>query len=151
MTDPTLSISVSRTVAAGGPTALNFSGKVDGVALGIVGYQPPALMPRITYAPDSADVHGSEALAASWQQAILGWDWVPDHAATESDIAAAYASVVAALGQFAYVITTQVSGAPAQAWKADMGTITPSSRSYVDLAHLRPVFAVTVPVYPIAS
>jgi hypothetical protein len=152
MTDPTLTISLSRSVAAGGPTALAFSGALDATALGIVRYQPPARQSRVTYAPDSVNVHGSEAIGAAWQQAILGFDWMLDGATTEAAVQAAYAAVVAAIGQFSYTVTTQVSGATAQVWAADMGSATPPARSYVDLAHPNAwVCAVTIPVYPIAS
>lgn len=151
MTDPTLTVSVSRTVAAGGPTPLVFSAALDGTTLGIVGYQPAATAWRLNYAPDSVDTHGSELLSAAYQQAILGWDWVRDNGATETQVQASRKEVEAALAQFTYTITTQVSGAPAEVWRADPGTQTPAARTYSDLAYRNPVYAVTVPVFPIAS
>lgn len=151
MTDPTLTISVSRSVAAGGPTSLVFSGTIDANALGIVGYQPPSRLWRRTYMPDSADTHGSEPIGAAYQQAILGWDWVRDGDATETQVQASRDEVAAALAQFSYTVTTQVSGAPAEVWSAEPGDQVPSARSYEDLAHRNPVFAVTIPVYPIAG
>lgn len=147
MTDPTLTISIDRAGLSLAP--LVFSGALDGTTLGIVGYQPPALQSRITYAPDSMDVHGSEAIAAAWQQAVLGFDWVRDDDATETQVQASYGEVAAAVGQFSYLVTTQVSGAPAQVWRADMGSVSPSARTYMDLVNHNPVFAVTIPVYPI--
>lgn len=150
MTDPTLTISLSRSTAAGGPTPLLFSGALDGTALGVVNYQPPARQSRVTYAPDSIYVHGSEPIAASWQQAMLNFDWMLDSAADEAAVQAAYAEVVAAVGQFSYSVTTQINGAPAEVWAADMGSVVPPQRTFVDLAHPDAlVVAVTIPVYPI--
>lgn len=153
MTDPavTLTISIDRSGMPGSPSPLVFSATLDGTALGIVGYQPPATDWRRDYAPDSADVHGSELIAAAYQQAILGWDWVDDNASTETQVQASRKEVEAALAQFSYPITTQVSGAPAEVWLAEPGTQTPSARTYEDLANRNPVFAVSVPVYPIPS
>lgn len=148
MIDPTLTISIDRTSLSLAP--LVFSAKIDGTALGIAGYQPPARQARLTYAPDSMNVHGSEAIAASWQQAILGFDWFRE-STTETQLQAAFAEVVAAVEQFSYTVTTQVSGAPAQVWAADMGSCAPSARSFADLANVSAVFAVSIPVYPIAS
>jgi hypothetical protein len=148
MTDPTLTISIGRTSLSLSP--LLFSGSLDGTELGVVNFQPPARLSRVTYAPDSIDVHGSEAIGASWQQAILGWDWVLDGAANETALQAKYDEVVAAVGQFSYAVTTQANGAPAQVWAADMGSVTPPARTYVDLAHPNAlVVSVSIPVYPI--
>lgn len=149
MVDPTLTITVSRTSLALSP--LIFSGTLDVNALGIVGYQPPALQHRRTYMPDSASVVGSELLESAYQQSILGWDWVRDGATTETQLQASRVEVAAALAQFSYTITTQVTGAPAEVWSAEPGDLVPSARDYTNLAHLSQVFAVTVPVYPIAS
>lgn len=150
MTDPTLTISVSRTSLSLSP--LVFSASLDGTALGIVGYQPPGRLARVTYAPDSVDVDGSEPIAASWQQAILGWDWISDLAASETVMQASYATVCAAIGQFSYTVTTQVSGAPAEVWKADRGSINRSPRTYIDLSHPTAVMhAITIPVYPVSA
>lgn len=151
MTDPTLTISISRSTAAGGPTALVFDAQ-PGATLGIVAYQPPGLQQRITYAPDSMSVHGSEAIGTSWQQALLTFDWVRDGATSESDVQTSYAEVAAALAQMSYTVTTQVSGAPAQVWAADPGSLAPSARTYVDLVNPgMVVYSVSIPVYPIAS
>lgn len=151
MIDPTLTITVSRLLLPGPPAALVFSGKKGDVPLVITGYVPPSREARVTYAPDSVDVHGSVPIAAAWQQSIIGWDWAADGLTSESDVQAAYDEVAAALGQFTYTVTTQVSGAPAQAWKADMGSITPVPRTFANLANLNPEYAVTIPVYPIAG
>lgn len=149
MVDPTLTISIDRTSLSLPP--LVFSGTLDSNDLGVVDYQQPALQMRVGYVPDSVDRHGSQKNSAAYQQAILGWDWVADQAASETESQAAYLEVAAALAQFDYTITTQVSGAPAQVWDPDPGSVVPSSRTYEDLSNLTQVFAVTVPVYPIAG
>lgn len=149
MTDSTLLITLSRLLVPGTPDPLVFSADLDGTLLGIVGYQAPARQGEVTYTTDSPRVTGSVAIASKWQQTVLGWDWVSDQAASESDVQAAFEEVAEALGQFTYTVTTQVAGAPAQAWKAYMGALVPSPRSYEDLANSNPVFAVTVPIYPI--
>lgn len=148
MIDPTLTITVSRTALS--LPDLVFSGRL-GTTLGVVNYQPAALLWRRDYMPDSADAHGSELVAASYQQAILGWDWVREDGSTETQVQASRKEVEAALAQFSYTITTQVSDAPAEVWSADPGDQTPSARTYEDLANSNPVYAVSVPVYPIAS
>jgi hypothetical protein len=149
MTDPTLTITVDRTSLS--LSALVFSASLDANALGIVGYQPPALQQRIAYAPDSVNIHGSEAIAASYQQAVLGWDWIRD-GATEAQVQTSFDEVADALAQFSFTITTQVSGATAQVWSADPGSMTPAARSYVDLVNPGiQVFSASVPVYPIAG
>lgn len=148
MTDPTLTISIDRTSLSLSP--LVFSASL-GTTLGILDYQPPAKQWRRGYAPDSADVHGSELLSAAYQQAILGFDWVRDGDSTETQVQASRVEVEAALAQFSYTVTTQVSGAPAEVWAADPGAQVPSARTYSNLRHRNPVFDVTIPVYPIAS
>lgn len=150
MTDPTLTISIDRASLPGSLSPLVLSATIDSNPLGIVNYQAPARQARVSYAPDSRDVHGSESDGASWQQALLSFDWMCDTADDETDLQAAYEEVVAAVGQFKYPVTTQVSGAPAQVWSADMGSVTPPQRTFVDLAHPDAlVVAVSIPVYPI--
>lgn len=149
--DPTLTVSIDRTSLGKDPLVFS-AALADGTALGLVGYQAPANIARVTYAPDSDHVHGSEATGAAWGQAMMGVDWMCDDAADETALQAAYADVVEAVGQFSYPVTTQVSGAPAQVWAADMGSVTPPERTYVDLANPDAlVVAVTMPVYPIAG
>lgn len=148
-----LTITISRTLLPGSLSPLVLSGVVDANAIGITRYSPPALQQRLTYAPDSADVHGSELIAAAYQQSILGFDFVTN-TSSESTQQTSLATVVAALGQFTYTVTTQVSGATAQVWRADPGDIrlaAADGRTYSDLTYANPEYAVTIPVYPIAS
>lgn len=147
MTAPTLTITIDRTSLSLSPLVI--SGSLDANELGIVNFRPPPRQARTTYAPDSVDLDGSEPIATAWQQSLLNFDWMPDQAASETDVQASYVEVCAALAQFSYAVTTQVSGAPAEVWTAERGSITPPQRDYVDLAYLRPVYAVTIPVRPI--
>ena len=149
MSDPTLTITLDRTSLGLGALVLSGSGTAN--PLGIVAYTPPALQQRIIYAPDAPGVHGSEALAASWQQAVLGFDWCRFDAATEAQVAASYDEVAEALGQFSFLVTTAVSDALAQTWAANAGSLVPSARTYSDLTYRNPVYAVSIPVYPIPS
>lgn len=149
MIDPTFTITIGR--ASLSLPDLVFSGTFDGTALGITAYQSPSLLWRRGYMPDSADSHGSELVSAAYQQAILGWDWVRDNEATETQVQASRKEVEAALAQFSYPITTQISGAPAEVWSAEPGDQVPAPRTYENLAYRNPVYAVTVPVYPVAS
>lgn len=102
--------------------------------------------------PDSDNITGSELTSVADQATILGFDWFPVGAANETAVQAAYAEVAAAIGQFRFTVTTQVGGATAQVWTADAGDIQlggSDGRTYVDLNHLCPVYAVTIPVQPI--
>lgn len=148
MTAPTLTITISQS-----GDDLVLSGSLDENELGITRYAPPALQQRQSFMPTSADIHGDEAVSQSWQQSLLSFDWVPDTADDETDVAAAYAAVVAAISQFAFTVTTKVSDAAAEVWSANGGSIVlaGTSRDYPDLAHYNPVYTVTIPVYPIAS
>lgn len=145
-----LTISIGRASLPGDLDPLGLSGTLDDVPLGIVNYQAPARLARVEYMPDRVDVIGSEAIGGAWQQAILGFDWMADTAEDETDVQAFYNEMVDALGQFAYPVTTQVSGAPAEVWAADMGSVTPPQRTFVDLEHPEVlVISVSIPVYPI--
>lgn len=119
--------------------------------LGVSAFQAPGRVARITYMPDSVDIHGSEPIASSWQEGLISFNVVTDDVASETEAQTALAALVAALGQFSYAVTTQVSGAPAQAWAARMGSFSQPSRSLTDLETSLYECAVTIPVYPIAS
>lgn len=148
MVDPTLTITISQPGAD-----LVLSATEDANDYGIVRYAPPALQARLTAMPDSPYTHGTEYTGMAWQQSLLSFDWVPDHAADEGDVAVAHAAVVAAVGQFEFTVTTQVSGAPAEVWSANAGSVALAggSRGYFDLVNANPVYSVTIPVYPIAG
>lgn len=150
MIDPTLTITIDRAALSLSP--LVFSGSLDGTALGVVEYAPPAEQVRVLYMPDSDHVHGSEPLGGSLQQSVLPFSWMRVGAAEESEIQAAFAEVGAAIRQAVeYTVTTQVSGAPAQAWRATFGSqqLDATRRSRFSMKALVPVYAVSIPVYPI--
>ena len=153
MTAPTVSISIDRTSLSLAP--LTFSGTRVGATKGIVRYIEPALIERPTYMPDSDSVDGSEATSSAWALAILGFDWFPIGAANETAVQAARNEVRAALAQFGFTITTQISGAPAEVWTAaargSMALGGSDGRTYVDLTFLQPVYSVTIPVHPVPA
>lgn len=148
MIDPTLTISISRLLLPGSLAPLEFSASLDGTLLGILSYQEPALVQRLGYMPDHPDVDGSELTSASIQKTLLSFDWAADLATSETQAQSAKAQVRAALRQFTYTVTTQVSGAPAEVWTADPGNMTPSPRTYVDLANFGQAHEVSIPVDP---
>lgn len=148
-----LSISIDRSGMPGSLSPLVLHGSVDSSVRRIVAYSPPAKQARIKWGPDSDDVEGSEALAATWQQALMGFK-VKMVAATETLLQAGVVELEAALAQFAFTVTTQLSGAPAQVWAANRGSIQladSDGRTPSDVHNLNPVYAVTIPVYPIAG
>lgn len=151
MVDPTLTVSISRTVAAGGPTPLLFSARLDGTTLGIVEFAPPGRVRRHSYAGDSAYTHGAELVASALQQAVLGLSWMRVGATTEAQIQTSYDEVAAALDQQTYTVTVTVNGAAARVWSADPGSMELAANRLdrVSMQHLVPVYAVSIPVYPI--
>lgn len=149
MTDPTLTITISRTSLSLSPLVL--SGTYDSNALGVTNYQPPAEVPRYGWAPDSADVNGSELISVALEQANLSFDVVTDQATTATVSQSLRDQVRAAVGQFSFTVTTQVDGAPAEVWSASRGQFSPAPRTYEDMANHNPTYSVTIPVYPIAS
>lgn len=151
MTDVAILITISRSVAAGGPDPLVLSGTIDSNALGVTNFARPGLNARITYAPDSRYFDGSEETAVAWDQSILPFAWFPDQAEDETDGQAAFWEVAAAIAQRRYDVTTQVADAPAEVWRAKRGSMSPDPRSYSDLVGNNPVYAVQIPVHPIPS
>ena len=151
MIDPTLTISIDRTSLS--LTPLLFSGSLDGTTLGITDYAPPAEVARITYMPDSAHIHGSEPIGAALQQGVLEFAWMRVGATTETQIASALTEVRAAIRRLEFTVTTQVNGAAAEAWRGVYGSmeLAGTRRDPVSLKHLVPVYAVSIPVYPIAG
>jgi hypothetical protein len=147
-----VSVVVTIDRASLGKTPLTYTANPGDGVLGITAFVPASRVARITYMPDNPDIDGSEALAASWQQALLSFGVVTDGATDETAIATAWAELTEAIGQFSYLVTTQVGNAPAEAWSADRGSIAladSSGRTFTDLANLNPVYAITIPVHPI--
>ena len=146
-----LSISTDRSGMPGSLSPLVLQGSVDGTGRRVTAYAPPALQSRITYAPDSINIEGSEAIGATWQQSMLGFS-VKIEATTEALVQAAYAEMVAAWSQFSFTVTTQLSGAPAEVWAANRGAIQladSAGRTFADVFNLNPIYSITIPVFPI--
>lgn len=148
-----VSISIDRTALSLGPLEL-FGSLATNPAFGIVRYFAPTDQARVKTMPPSDDIHGNEAIAGSWDQAVLGFDWTPVGAADWAAVKAAKAEMRAAIGQFEFLVTTIEDGAPAEVWSANMGSMLPfgsDGLTRIDLKSDMPVFAVTIPVYPIAG
>lgn len=156
MTAPTVTVKIDRSGLAVPAADLVASGTRAGSLFGIVRFIPPAMIARTGYMPNSRYVDGSEETSVAWEEAILGFDWIPlnANAASETAVQAAYAEMIEAIGQIRFSVKTQVSGAPEQAWRGTRGSMVlggSNGRTYVDLQYRVPVYGVTIPVHPIAS
>lgn len=144
-----LVISISRTSLS--LSALVLSGNNDATSWGVTDYQEPARQARVLYGPDSAYVHGSQALAWSWQQTLLQFTAVTDRAASEAASRVLFNELLAAVTQFSYTATVTVSGA-AQTWTCQPGSIAPlGGRSYADITDHNPSWAVSIPCHPVPA
>lgn len=152
MSDPTLSITISRALVAGAPADLTLSGHDNAVTLWVVRFRPPASIRRNEYAQNRSRFHGSELTGSSLDQGLLGFHFTHSSATSETVLQAAVEEMEAALAQPYYDVTTQISGAPPRVWEADPGSCEiagDGEREYLNLANLDTVYAVTIPVYPI--
>lgn len=146
----TLTISISRTSLALAPLVL--SAADDANPLGITDYTEPAVLPRVTFAPDSAYENDSLQLAVAWQQTILGFEVTTDLAATEAASRLLIAELRQAVSQFSFTVTVTVDGAPAETWTCHTGSVVPvSSRTFSDLENHDPEWSVTIPAHPIRA
>lgn len=149
MVDPTLTISIDRTSLS--LTPLVFSGTLAGTTLGVVEYSPPAEQARIEYMPDNPHIHGSEPIGAALQQSILSFSWMRVGATAEAEIRASLTEVRAAIRRLEFTVTTTENGAAPEVWAGVFGSmaLAENRRDRISLKHLVPVYAVTIPVYPI--
>lgn len=149
MVDPTLTISIDRTVLSLSP--LVFVGQGDG-ELGIEDYREPAIQPRVSYAPSSEWQHGEIAMGWSYQQSILEWSFFTD-VDTESESRALIAAVRAAVTQgINFEVTVSVSDADDEVWVCNPGSVSPTeSRTYLNMRTPDPVWNVSLPCYPVRS
>lgn len=152
MADVPITVSISRASLPGSPAPLVLSGTEDGTLWGIVGFRTPGRVRRYAWLPDSPDVDGSVLVSSSLQQGLLSVAVAPD-VTSESALQTALGDLYAALGQWSYTVTTTAGGAPAQAWSANPGSIelAEDTRDIDDLADSDPVYAITIPVYPIPA
>lgn len=138
---------------AGSPAPLVLSGMEDGTTWGLASLRVPGRIARVAYYPDHPEVSGSKARAAALQQGILSFAAFPD-VTSEAAQQAAFAELAAAIGRFSYTLTTTVAGAAGQVWSCDWGSIEledSSGRTFEDLADSKPLYVVSIPVYPIPS
>lgn len=121
-------------------------------ALTLTAFTEPAAKPRIRYAPDASDRHGSVALSWAWEQTYLNFSVAARDAASESAARAALGTLTALLGRLRFTATTRVGTAPAETWRCDPGSLSASSgRSYADLRHHDPEWTVQIPCHPLRS
>lgn len=146
----TLTISIDRTSLALVPLVMSAAN--DGTPLGITDYAEPAILPRITYAPDSAYEHGSMPLARVWQDTIVGFEVTTDLAVTEAAARLLVAELRQAVSQFAFTVTVTVDGAPAETWTCHTGTVQPvGSRTFSNIENHDPTWSVTIPAHPVPA
>lgn len=149
MVDPSLVITIDRTSLSLSPLVLSAA---PGSELGIFDYTEPAEQTRVEYAPQSRIVDGATSIGAALQQTILPFSFLT-LVDTETESRALVAEVRAAVKQSpTFEVTVSVSDAADETWTCDPGSVTPTgSRTFVNLTHPRPIFAVDIPCYPIRS
>lgn len=148
-----LTIAISRTGLPGGLGPLVLSAEDDANPLGITAYSSPGRIGRVTYLPDEPDIHGSIPQAGSLQQGVISFG-VLATAASESVMRSLIGPLEQALGQLNYTVTETIGDAAPRVYPAVMGSIelaNNAGRTYEDLRDSDPVYAVTIPVYPIPS
>jgi len=148
-------MSLTVSIARSSPlptTPLVLSGTADANQLGITNYMEPARQARIAYAPDSAWVHGSQALAWAWQQTLLQFDVVTDLAASETASRNLLTDLRNAITQWKFNVTVTIGGAAGEVWACQPGSIAPAGgRTYADIENHDPIWSVSIPCYPIPS
>lgn len=126
---------------------LVFSGVEDGNPLGLLAMTEPGRIARLVYADDSPHVHGSLAIAGSWQQAVISAQ-VNLKGATQADLNAKKARMFAALERFRYPVIQSANGVTSS-WICDMGSASPDEMNVNDLEDFEAVFSLSIPCYPI--
>lgn len=147
----TLTISIDRTGMVGDPDPLVLLAQ-DGASdtvLFVTGYAEPAKQVRNRFAPPSDFSHGEVPLGWSWQQSLLLFEVTPFEA-TETEGKVAIVELEAAISRLSFVVTVTVGDADPYAWTCTAGSITPTTaRSYMDLTHSNPSWAVSIPCHPV--
>lgn len=148
----TLEIVISRDDLPGDLDPMVLSGSNDENVLGITSFVEPGRQARIRYAPPSDVIEGDIALAATYQQSVIGFNVVTDQAATEAESREQLLALKDALGQFRYEVTITVDTGQPEVWTCDTASITPlGPRTFFDLEGHNPVWAVAIPCRPTPS
>jgi hypothetical protein len=149
--DPTtLTISIDRTSMS--LSALVLTGHDDPTRyLSVSDYTDPAMQARITYAP-TGDAHGDVPLSWSYQETLINFAVFAETATSESDARGRIATLTSALGRLSYPVTITVNGATPEVWTCRPGSIAlTEARNSTDLLSGKPVWAVSIPAYPVRS
>lgn len=141
-------MSIARSTAAGGPTPLVIADDGTTYQLAEDGLGRPARSWRVSKAPDSPDIHGSEAIGAALEESELPVRLIVKAAST-SALNTALDALELALSQFAYDVTVTIDG-QARVWSCGPADSQASLDSGQASAHLSNV-SVAFPVYPIAG
>lgn len=128
---------------------LVLSGTTDAETWGILpGFTLPGQIANIAYA-ESPWLHGSVATHATWQQAVLSFDAMPN-VDSGAGLDAAVAELREALAQFSYVVTVTLNSVSSE-WSCDMGSLSPSPLDFPEVDANRPIFSVSIPCYPVPA
>lgn len=143
----TLTVSIDRTDM--GLAALVLYGhEVAGSKLGISDFQAPGRQARVRYAGDSDHLHGSVAVASTWQQALLSFDVLPD-VTSEAELQQVIGELRAAVERLTYTTTVTINDGTPEVWRCDMGSVVAEPRTLENLSAFDVVHTVTIPCYPI--
>lgn len=146
----TVTVSIDRSSLPGALSPLVIADDGATYQIGQDGLGRPARSWRTTNMPDSADVHGSEPIAAVLEQTSIPLEVIVK-AASSAALNTAVEALFDALSQFTYKVTVTVDGV-AKTWSASPAPIAPKAPTGPSqVAQFFEVFTVTVPVYPIAS
>lgn len=119
--------------------------------LSVTAYREPSMQPRVSYAP-TGDGHGDMPLAWSYQEVVHAFNVFDEAAESETAMRAKIAELTAALGRLRYEITITVDDADPEMWDCRAGAVAPvDDRNSYDLQAHNPLWAVTIPAYPIRS
>lgn len=114
------------------------------------GLSRPAMTWRFTTMPDSADIHGTENVAAARERTTIPLEVIVK-STSSSALNTAVVALETALSQWAYDVTVTVDGV-AQVWHAAPAAWSfsqPTSPGMV--AQFFTLMTITIPVYPIAG
>lgn len=144
---PTFTFSIDRTSLS--LSALVLSAAAGASTLGIVSYREPARERENTYAAGSS--YAPRALLASQAAPTFHSLLLVPQVASQSAEDVAIAAFLAAINQFSFTVTS-VRNSSSRTWTCEPGSMTPANdRTRIDLAYLKPLWAVTIPCGPTFS